>query len=259
MMTKKIEIDKNLLEELFIKQNKTIKEVSLVFKCCKNTIGKHIKIHNLRKESYYNKYKLEDFKGKKFGKLTPIKFNGTKYKTLLDCDCDCGNKKIVSFRDLFYGNVKSCGCYRKERQRPTTISAIMSTFNRLRKTAKIRNISFDLDPQDIIDVYDKQEKKCYFTGIFVYFTKHLSYTRLLQNASVDRIDNSKGYIKGNIQIVHKLVNRMRNCCSNKEFINICNIISSKHKIKKDEIEFNIDRCYHNNPLNNKGKYSEITR
>lgn len=255
-MASKIDIDPETLKELFINQDKTIKEVSLILKCCKNTIQKYITLHGLKKESNYKKYKIEDFVGKKFGKLTPLGFSGTKYKTLLDCNCDCGNKKIVSFRDLFYGNIKSCGCYRKERQRPTNISAIRSTFNKLKKTAKIRNISFNLEPQDIAEAYDKQEKKCFYTGVYVFFTNHLSYARLLQNASIDRIDNSKGYTKDNIQIVHKLVNRLRNCLSNEEFINICNLISLNHKIRKQQINYDIDRCYHKNPLNVRNQYTK---
>lgn len=60
----------------------------------------------------YSEY--EDIIGKKFGRLMVdcIKqWNGVK-DSIFKCICDCGNKKLCSYYDLIYGNVKSCGCLR---------------------------------------------------------------------------------------------------------------------------------------------------
>lgn len=57
--------------------------------------------------------KIDDLTGKRFGHLTVLRrdeeFNG---KPRWLCQCDCGNKKIVSSDSLRRGRVKSCGCYR---------------------------------------------------------------------------------------------------------------------------------------------------
>jgi len=49
------------------------------------------------------------------------------------------------------------------------------------------------------------------------------------NASLDRIDNSKGYIIDNVQFVHKDINIMRGTLSMERFTDLCNLISNKVK------------------------------
>ena len=60
--------------------------------------------------------KREDHTGKKFNLLLVLErieqIPGKKAKYL--CQCDCGNKKIVSSSSLVTGRVKSCGCLRKK-------------------------------------------------------------------------------------------------------------------------------------------------
>lgn len=64
---------------------------------------------------------IQDMVGKRFGKLTVIKREGThiskggQKKPIWLCQCDCGNKTIVTTGDLNSGHTKSCGCI------PTTV------------------------------------------------------------------------------------------------------------------------------------------
>lgn len=63
-------------------------------------------------------YRL-DLHGKKFGRLTAVRFSHTvsiprgtvKYWA---CLCECGNETAVSTASLTSGNTKSCGCIHKE-------------------------------------------------------------------------------------------------------------------------------------------------
>jgi len=58
-----------------------------------------------------------DLSGKKFGKLTVVKFTSFKFSNSADkyvshwlCKCECGGKKEVSRKLLKSGKTKSCGC-----------------------------------------------------------------------------------------------------------------------------------------------------
>lgn len=54
--------------------------------------------------------------GKRFGKLIVIKYLGTRNgsrKSLWECLCDCGNRKIILGYSLKSGDTKTCGCFYK--------------------------------------------------------------------------------------------------------------------------------------------------
>lgn len=56
---------------------------------------------------------MENCKGQRFGKLTLIRPNGTKYgKKAWLCQCDCGNFYTQALYLLKIGHIKSCGCGR---------------------------------------------------------------------------------------------------------------------------------------------------
>lgn len=62
-----------------------------------------------------------DLSGRVFGRLTVKQFNSVAPSgdALWDCDCICGESKVISSHGLVKGNNKSCGCLTKERPRPS--------------------------------------------------------------------------------------------------------------------------------------------
>jgi len=74
---------------------------------------------------------------------------------------------------------------------------------RAKQNAKEKGREFNLEIEDIII----PEKCPYMEFDLVVGTKN---SRLPNYYSIDRIDSSKGYIKGNIQIISSLANTMKN-------------------------------------------------
>lgn len=63
------------------------------------------------------KYKTSDITGQKFGRLTALyraDKRSNKGAILWHCRCECGREVDVSYNDLLYTNLKSCGCQKKE-------------------------------------------------------------------------------------------------------------------------------------------------
>lgn len=60
--------------------------------------------------------KLVDFSGRRFGRLVVGMYLGRKnHSSAWECLCDCGATVTATSTALRTGNLKSCGCYRRER------------------------------------------------------------------------------------------------------------------------------------------------
>lgn len=103
-------------------------------------------------------------------------------------------------------------------------------WNSYKKSAKVRNLNFDMTPKDILELYKKQNGLCVLTGARLI----CNLTFAAKNSwSIDRVDNNKGYTKDNIMLVSKTVNVFRNRSTLKEFLEICNmVVSNKNAIEK---------------------------
>lgn len=172
--------------------------------------------------------------GDRFGKWTVI---SSEYKSLSKsravhylCKCACElTERYVNASDL-YNNRSKC-CNRCSQYKG--IKELSGTYlSAIKKGARERNILFDLDIDYLYELYLNQAKKCALSGIELTLCSNYSKkNRHKQNASLDRIDSSKGYIQGNVQWIHKDVNLMKNVYEQDYFINMCKKIAKNHDNK----------------------------
>lgn len=101
----------------------------------------------------------------------------------------------------------------------------VSWWNKYRLSAIARNLSWEITIDDGVNLFESQNGKCALTGLILTCSGDFNDI----TASLDRVDNSKGYTIDNIQFVHKDVNMMRGTLSLDRLIELCNLISNKVK------------------------------
>lgn len=85
-------------------------------------------------------------------------------------------------------------------------------YHSCKSNAKKKGVAFSISVEDIII-----PEVCPIMGIKLTNTSNKG--RVKTNASIDRIDPTKGYVKGNIQVISDLANRMKQNATSEELIN----------------------------------------
>lgn len=213
-------INKDLLNDLFWNQNKTYKELAEYFNCSSATIGNKLNKFGIKKK--VNKSNLIS---QIFGKIEVIDFVGKTRSgnRIWKCKCSCGRILNRVGKGLIASKNPNCGICEQ-------VGEISGRFwHSIINKAKIRNLEFLLTREYIWNLYIKQERKCALTGLELLMPKE----GILESrtASLDRIDSNKPYLEGNVQWVHKRINIMKSNMTDKEFIEWCNIVSGFNKDK----------------------------
>lgn len=128
----------------------------------------------------------------------------------------CGNEFSTKPYKLISGHTKTCGCSNLGLRKGTN-NISKTFFNRIKRQAEIRKIEFDLDIDYLEDLLIKQNFQCALSKVVIV----AGYWNDNSTASLDRIDPSIGYIKNNVQWLHKDVNMCKQSLSNKDFIDMC--------------------------------------
>jgi hypothetical protein len=90
--------------------------------------------------------------------------------------------------------------------------------------------------QDLKDQWDRQDGRCVYTGwkleLPAYHLERAEtkgrqrrFTRNLRRASLDRIDSSKGYERGNIQFVCLMANIAKSDYSSEDLVRFCQAVA----------------------------------
>lgn len=160
------------------------------------------------------------------------------------CKCDCGNSTDLLPNYLLRNLCKTCGhkdCpfhrqdYNNAGKDNINFSGYEgihgSKWSGIRCAAKRRNMAFEINIIDAWNLFEKQNRTCALTGLSIGFGKTYADGN---TASLDRIDSKKGYVEGNIQWVHKDVNKMKMDLSKERFLELCKMVTIHEKLKKTD-------------------------
>jgi len=135
-----------------------------------------------------------------------------KGNTLIPVRCKCGFETKVNKYDLqktySHNSCKSCSSFKG-------VGNLTGAYiTEIRRGAKKRGLEFNITTQQLWDLINKQNFKCALTGEPITINKN--WRKYDFTASLDRIDPNQGYILGNIQWVHKRVNKLKSNFTEKE-------------------------------------------
>ena len=188
------------------------------------------------------RFTIEELRNKKFYHLTllePQSFikNGISRRFWL-CECDCGKRLLRRESFIIDGKTKSCGC-----QHPCKKSGKENIlwrgcgdisgqhFTEIKCRSKKCGQEFSVTIEYLWDIFIKQDRKCALTGVEICFYPDRWKRRgLIQTASLDRIDSSKGYAPENVWWVHKDINKIKMEFSVEKFFELCKLVVIHNKL-----------------------------
>lgn len=182
-----------------------------------------------------SKSKLQPIIGTKIGKWEVLqKLQNKKHRENYLCKCDCGTIKEVLGQNLRYNRTHSCGCTGPDSMFWKGYGEIPSTYiTRLKYDANRRGLLFTVTIEYLWKLFLKQNKCCALSGVPLSFPntgRCIAFSKI--TASLDRIDSGIGYVIGNVQWVHKTVNKLKTDFTDKELIKWCIKISKYQKHKR---------------------------
>jgi len=161
--------------------------------------------------------------GKRFGRLIVIKRsypNGNAGEPRWLCKCECGKETIVRGVCLRKGEIRSCGCLRKELSRnrrilPLGLASMRLAMDGYKRNAKMRRIKWNLTEEQFAEI---TQKDCYYCGAKPNNKRYQPRNNgeYIYNG-IDRIDNTKGYTIDNIVPCCKICNIAKSNLTEQEF------------------------------------------
>lgn len=105
-------------------------------------------------------------------------------------------------------------------------SPFRETLRKAKMHAKQANREFSITLQDLKNQWEKQNGLCAYTGIKLVLPQYNNKPKLTEQASLDRIDSTRGYVPDNIQFVCSCINLMKNTLTDLEVRQFLKQISS---------------------------------
>ena len=155
--------------------------------------------------------------GQRYGMLLVVKKaeeTGIHFRNIWTCKCDCGNEVNMRGSTLVRGST-SCGCKQKLPRGVASFNVLLGSYIR---SASKRNLAFELSKEYFEEL---TKGSCYYCGL----SAKQSVSGRVRRANgdylyngIDRLDNSKGYVEGNVVSCCGLCNKMKSGLIESEFL-----------------------------------------
>jgi hypothetical protein len=212
-------IQKAELFNLYVKQKLSLTEVGDKLGVSPVTIKNHLARHGIPTRTV-SEALATDLSNQVIGdwEVTDEKgyLNGQKHLRW-KCKCrPCGNYHWVLARSLYSRTSTKCLNCRRTIRRRGYAQLSDSHWWKILDAAKARGLEVTITPEYAWGLFQAQGEKCALSGLPLKFGYKTEST-----SSLDRKDNDKGYVEGNVQWVHKDINRMKWAHTQEEFVALC--------------------------------------
>ena len=137
------------------------------------------------------------------------------------CRCSCGNEKDVTNEHLVHLKIRSCGCLRRGEASDDAFYNV--AVGKIRRGALSRGLAFELTHAEVLQII---KQPCHWCGDSNgnKLTGHDLPNGRPGCNGIDRLDNAKGYIAGNVVPCCWPCNRMKGQLSETAFLERCRLI-----------------------------------
>jgi len=147
-------------------------------------------------------------------------------------------KNIYPYTDEYFRSKSLCrtcgtihrkGRYESLRNNLTIEQLIKLRCNQAYQRSCKKGWEFDITPEYLMEIYNKQNGLCYYSGIKMEIALK-GYSTNNYTLSIDRIDSTIGYLSSNIVLCCDAVNTMKMQMETNEFLKICKKIVDYKKV-----------------------------
>lgn len=232
MATKLASVTKEWLEREYIVRNRRLKDVAAELRCSPETLNRLRREYGLSKSTNGPRHVLTE-------ELLQRMYVDQQMSASEIADELGGMTKGAVLNALRRHNipvrVKTCSkgvaAYAAVRRKPGCGAIPWWYWRTVLKSAAARKIDFNITLEHAHQLWELQNGRCAFTGMPLRFgvsRYHVLTGKDTQTASLDRIDSEAGYVSGNVQWIHKQLQRMKHDLSDADFIYWCGRVAN-HK------------------------------
>lgn len=165
-------------------------------------------------------HNFRDLTGQRFGKMVVLGIDHRKGKEWFwKVQCDCGNTNVSQGGNIRGGKVKSCGSIAcRWSRKPAGESALKTILKWYKRSASRRGLAFEID----IEYFRKlSQQPCHYCGREPFAVTNIKYINgQFTYNGLDRVDNSIGYVAGNLVPCCKQCNGAKSVMGRAEFLEL---------------------------------------